>query len=63
MVEAVPSSLQWPNDGVARGLQLVELRLRHPAGAQLVRVVPQVGAGAELAAAEDGGLGRARRSP
>ena len=40
---------------VARGrgcFELVELRLRHPAGAKLVDVVPEVGARAELAAAE-----------
>ena len=55
IVEAVPSSLQWPAPWIVAGLELVELRLGHPAGAHLLDVVPEVGAGAELAAAEDAG--------
>ena len=38
--------------------ELVELRLGHPPGAQLVGVVPEVGAGAELPPAEPRGLRR-----
>ena len=61
IVEAVPIELQWPTLGVERRLELVELRLGHPARAQLVGVVPEIGAGAELPAPEPGRLGRARR--
>ena len=55
MVEAVPISLQWPADGADRRLELVVLASAHPPGAELVGVLPEVGADAELAAAEDAG--------
>ena len=49
-------------DAGRRGrLELVELLLRHPPGAQLVGVVPEVGAGAELPAAEQRRLATGRR--
>ena len=50
-----------PGGGFRRRLQLVELLLAHAPGAQHVGVVPEVGSGAELAAAEDCRLGRAAR--
>ena len=42
IVDAVPISLQWPERRRRRRLELVELLLRHAAGAQLVGVVPEV---------------------
>ena len=47
-MEAVPISLQCPNGGDRGRLELVELLVGHAAGAELVGVVPEIGAGAEL---------------